>query len=177
MPDTRLTKQAFLENCALATRPGRTSCSSACWAAQVCSFLHFTSPIVDGKPQRIDTSAVSAHLQRRMYDAVNGSDLRKVREWLEVRGPVNCDNYQMAHYLQAVASVSVLVSVWVFVCHLTFDIDYILVVGQFGLATGSGGKNPERRAQRVVSETVHSPLIKSWSTQTRLEPYPSSSAQ
>src|SRR6476469_8485328 len=78
--------------------------ASACWAAQVCSFLHFTSPIVDGKPQRIDTSAVSAHLQRRMYDAVNGSDLRKVREWLEVRGPVNCDNYQMAHYLQAVAS-------------------------------------------------------------------------
>ena len=39
-----------------------------------------------------------------MYDAVNGSDLRKVREWLEVRGPVSCDNYQMAHYLQAVAS-------------------------------------------------------------------------
>ena len=34
MPDTRLTKQAFLENCALASRPGRTSRSSACWAAQ-----------------------------------------------------------------------------------------------------------------------------------------------
>ena len=104
MPDTRLTKQAFLENCALASRPGRTSRSSACWAAQVCSFLHFMSPIVDGKPQRIDTSVVSAHLQRRMYDAVNGSDLREVREWLEIRGPVSCDNYQMAHYLQAVAS-------------------------------------------------------------------------
>src|SRR6476646_10284411 len=43
MPDTRLTKQAFLENCALATRPGRTSRSSACWAAQGCSFLHFMS--------------------------------------------------------------------------------------------------------------------------------------
>ena len=57
---------------------------------------NFMSPIVDGKPQRIDTSVVSAHLQRRMYDAVNGSDLRKVREWLEVRGPVSCDNYQMA---------------------------------------------------------------------------------
>src|SRR6476469_9680798 len=70
MPDTRLTKQAFLENCALATRPARTSRSSACWAAQVCSFLHFMSPIVDGKPQRIDTSAVSAHLQRRMYDDI-----------------------------------------------------------------------------------------------------------
>ena len=78
--------------------------TQGCWAAQVCSFLHFMSPIVDGKPQRIDTSVVSAHLQRRMYDAVNSSDLRKVREWLEVRGPVNCDNYQMAHYLQAVAS-------------------------------------------------------------------------
>jgi hypothetical protein len=52
MPDTRLTKQAFLETCALASRPGRTSRSSACWAAQVCSFLHFMSPIVDGKPQR-----------------------------------------------------------------------------------------------------------------------------
>ena len=25
------------------------------WAAQVCSFLHFMSPIVDGKPQRVDT--------------------------------------------------------------------------------------------------------------------------
>ena len=104
MPDTRLTKQAFLENCALATRPGRSNSSSACWAAQVCSFLHFMSPIVDGVPQRIDTTVVIAHLQRRMHDAVNGSDLRKVREWLEVRGPVNCDNYQMAGYLQAVAS-------------------------------------------------------------------------
>jgi hypothetical protein len=62
------------------------------------------SPIVDGVPQRIDTAVVIAHLQRRMHDAVNGSDLRKVREWLEVRGPVNCDNYQMAGYLQAVAS-------------------------------------------------------------------------
>ena len=71
---------------------------------QVCSFLHFMSPIMDGVPQRIDTAVVSAHLQRRMYDAVNGSDLRKVREWLGVRGPLDCDNYQMAHYLQAVAS-------------------------------------------------------------------------
>lgn len=104
MPDTRLTKQAFLENCALATRPGRSKTSSACWAAQVCSFLHFMSPIVDGVPQRIDTSVVSAHLQRRTFDAVNGSDLRKVREWLGVRGPVNGDNYQLAGYLQAVAS-------------------------------------------------------------------------
>ena len=46
--------------------------------AQQCDahmFLHFMSPIVGGKPQRIDTSVVSAHLQRRMYDAVNGSDL------------------------------------------------------------------------------------------------------
>ena len=104
MPDTRLTKQAFLENCALASRPGRSTTSSACWAAQVCSFLHFMSPIVDGVPQRIDTAVVIAHLQRRTYDAVNDSDLRKVREWLGVRGPVNCDNYQMAGYLQAVAS-------------------------------------------------------------------------
>ena len=104
MPDTRLTKQAFLENCALATRPGRSKPSSACWAAQVCSFLHFISPIVDGVPQHIDTSIVSAHLQRRTFDAVNGSDLRKVREWLGVRGPVNGDNYQLAGYLQAVAS-------------------------------------------------------------------------
>ena len=62
------------------------------------------SPIVDGVPQRIDIGVVIAHLQRRVYDAVNGSDLRKVREWLEVRGPVNCDNYQLAGYLQAVAS-------------------------------------------------------------------------
>jgi hypothetical protein len=31
-----------------------------------------------------------------------------------------------------------------------FDIDYILVVGHFGLAAGSGGKNPEQHAQRVV---------------------------
>ena len=35
---------------------------------------------------------------------INVNDLRKVREWLGVRGPVNCDNYQMADYLQAVAS-------------------------------------------------------------------------
>ena len=39
-----------------------------------------------------------------MSMAVNGSDLRKVREWLGVRGPVNGDNYQLAGYLQAVAS-------------------------------------------------------------------------
>ena len=70
----------------------------------MCSFLHFISPIVDGVPQHIDTSIVSAHLQRRTFDAVNGSDLRKVREWLGVRGPVNGDNYQLAGYLQAVAS-------------------------------------------------------------------------
>ena len=56
------------------------------------------------RPQRIDTAVDISHLQRRVYDAVNGRDLRKVREWLEVRGPVNCDNYQIAGYLQAVAS-------------------------------------------------------------------------
>ena len=39
-----------------------------------------------------------------MFDAVNGSHLRKVQEWLQVRGPVSWDNYQMADYLQAVAS-------------------------------------------------------------------------
>ena len=83
--------------------PGRGAARPA-QHAQVCSFLHFMSPIVDGVPQRIDTSVVSAHLQRRTFDAVNGSDLRKVREWLGVRGPVNGDNYQLAGYLQAVAS-------------------------------------------------------------------------
>ena len=116
------------------------------------------SPIVDGVPQRIGTAVVIAHLQRRTYDAVNGSDLRKVREWLEVRGPVNCDTYQMAGYLQAVASktgrrrlaqfrmgshmLGVETGRWQRlpraerICH---GIDYILVVGHFGLATGSGG--------------------------------------
>ena len=102
MPDSRLTKQAFLDNVALASRAGPTG--SSCWAAQVSSFLDFMSPIVDGVPQWIDTAVVSMHLQRKVFDAVNGSDLRKVREWLEVRGPVSCDNYQMAGYLQAVAS-------------------------------------------------------------------------
>jgi hypothetical protein len=31
-----------------------------------------------------------------MYDVLNDSDLRKVREWLAVRGLANCDNYQKA---------------------------------------------------------------------------------
>ena len=196
-------------NCALASRPGRSTTSSACWAAQVCSFLHFMSPIVDGVPQRIDTAVVIAHLQRRTYDAVNDSDLRKVREWLGVRGPVNCDNYQMAGYLQAVASktgrrrlaqfrmgshmLGVETGRWqrlpraericqrcscgvvddeegrkAYMYALTkphgscrgpsgsdidIDIDYILVVGHFGLATGSGGETQSNmHVQRVVSK-------------------------
>ena len=56
------------------------------------------------------------------------------------------------------------------------DIDYILVVGHFGLATGSGGNNPEQHAQRVVSKTVHVPLTR-MSTQSWLEQHPSNSAQ
>jgi hypothetical protein len=102
MPDTRLAKQAFLENVSMADRgvgPG-----TACWAAQVASFLSFMSPIVDGVAQRIDPDAVTAVLQRRHFDSVNGSDLRKVREWLHIRGPVVFGAYESAGYLQAVAS-------------------------------------------------------------------------
>ena len=58
----------------LAARPGRSNGSSACWAAQVCSLMDFMSPIVNGVPQRVDIGAVIAHLQRRVYDAVNGSE-------------------------------------------------------------------------------------------------------
>lgn len=104
MPDDRLTKQAFLENVAMAGHGG--AIRSACWAAQVASFLDFMSPIVDGVPQHIDTDVVTAHMQRRLFDGLNCSDLRKVQEWLQIRGPVNCDDYQMAGYLQAVASKS-----------------------------------------------------------------------
>ena len=104
MPDHRLTKQAFLENVAMASHGG--AIRSACWAAQVASFLDFMSPIVDGVPQHIDTDVVTAHMQRRLFDGLNCSDLRKVQEWLQIRGAVNCDNYQMAGYLQAVASKS-----------------------------------------------------------------------
>lgn len=57
---------------------------------------------------------------------------------------------------------------------------YILVVGQFGLATGSGGitqSNVHTTSRVHQINNVHAPLPKSWSTQTRLDPYPSSSAQ
>jgi hypothetical protein len=103
MPDTRLTKQAFLENVSLVGRPGAVA--NACWAAQVASFLHFMSPIVDGVPQHIDPDAASAVLQRSHFESVNGSDGRKVREWLDIRGgPVHFGAYEPAVYLQAVAS-------------------------------------------------------------------------
>ncbi len=76
MPDSRLTKQAFLENVAMASNAGATR--TACWAAQVASFLDFMSPIVDGVPQRIDPDAMTAFLQRRHFESVNCSDLHKV---------------------------------------------------------------------------------------------------
>ena len=63
---------------------------------------------------------------------------------------------------------------------IDIDIDYILVVGHFGLATGSGGitqSNVHTTSRVHQINNVHAPLPKSWSTQTRLEPYPSSSAQ
>ena len=63
---------------------------------------------------------------------------------------------------------------------LTLTLIYILVVGQFGLATGSGGitqSNVHTTSRVHQINNVHAPLPKSWSTQTRLEPYPSSSAQ
>ena len=67
-----------------------------------------------------------------------------------------------------------------FTRHLTLTLIYILVVGQFGLATGSGGitqSNVHTTSRVHQINNVHAPLPKSWSTQTRLEPYPSSSAQ
>ena len=63
---------------------------------------------------------------------------------------------------------------------LTLTLIYILVVGPFGLATGSGGmtqSNVRTTSRDHQINNVHAPLPKSWSTQTRLEPYPSSSAQ
>lgn len=103
MPDTRLTKQAFLENVSMAARPGAVT--TACWAAQVASFLHSMSPIVDGVAQRIDADVASAVLQRHYFRAVNGDDGRKVREWLAIRGgPISFGAYDPAAFLQAVAS-------------------------------------------------------------------------
>lgn len=102
MPDTRLTKQAFLENVGMASRAG--SVRSACWAAQVASFLDFMSPIVDGVPQHIDPDAVTAVLHRRHFAWINCSDTRKMREWLQIRGPVTFGAYEPAGYLQAVTS-------------------------------------------------------------------------
>ena len=102
MPDTRLTKQAFLENVSMATR--RSGIATACWARQVDTFLHFMSPIVDGVAQRIDPDVVTAVLQRCHFEEVNGLDGRKVREWLQIRGPVGFGAYEAAGYLQVVAS-------------------------------------------------------------------------
>jgi hypothetical protein len=70
----------------------------------VASFLHFMSPIVDGVPQHIDPDAATAVLQRRHFESVNCSDARKVREWLQIRGPLAFGAYEPAVYLQAVAS-------------------------------------------------------------------------
>lgn len=100
MPAARLTKQAFLENVALA---GRDSAPRArCWAAQVVSVLDFMQPIVDGVPQHIDPDVVGAVLQRRHFEAVNGSPLVKLQSWLNIRGPVNSASYTLPGYLQAV---------------------------------------------------------------------------
>ena len=68
------------------------------------SFLHFTSPIVDGMPQHIDPDAASAWLQRRHFEEVNSDDGRKVREWRQIHGVVSFGNYDPAVYLQAVTS-------------------------------------------------------------------------
>ena len=103
MPDSRLTKQAFLESVSLASGSG-SHIRSACWVSQVVSFLHFTSPIVDGMPQHIDPDAASAWLQRRHFEEVNSDDGRKVREWRQIHGAVSFGNYDPAVYLQAVTS-------------------------------------------------------------------------
>ena len=57
---------------------------------------------------------------------------------------------------------------------LTLTLIYILVVGQFGPATGSGviaQSNVHTYNESCPPiNNVHAPLPKSWSTQTRLEP-------
>jgi hypothetical protein len=102
MPDKRLTKQAFIENVSMVGRP--CAVTNACWAHQVASFLHFMNPICDGVPQHIDPDAACAVLERTHFESVNGSDMRTVREWLDIRGPVTSGAYEPADYLQAVAS-------------------------------------------------------------------------
>ena len=105
MPDTRLTKQAFLESVSLASSSSSGGAvRSACWVTQVVSCLHFMSPIVDGVPQRVDTDAASACLQRRYFEEVNSDESRKVHEWRQIRGDLNFGNYEPAVYLQAVTS-------------------------------------------------------------------------
>jgi len=47
---------------------------------------------------------VTAVLQRCHFEEVNGLDGRKVREWLQIRGPVGFGAYEAAGYLQVVAS-------------------------------------------------------------------------
>ena len=105
MPDDRLAKQAFMENVAL-TASGTGNVRSACWAAQVDSFLPFMQPIVDGVPQYMDPDALSAALQRRYFDSVNDSDLRKVQDWLQIRGPLNFDSYSLPSHMQDISSRS-----------------------------------------------------------------------
>lgn len=103
MPDSRLTKQAFLENVSMAGRGG--AAATACWAAQVASFLHFMSPIVDGVAQHMDPAVASAVLQRRFFAEVNGDNGVKVRQWMSIRGgAVAFGTYEPAPFLQAVAS-------------------------------------------------------------------------
>ena len=105
MPDDRLAKQAFMENVAL-TASGTGNVRSACWAAQVDSFLPFMQPIVDGVPQYMDPDALSAALQRRYFDSVNDSDMRKVQDWLQIRGPLNFDSYSLPSHMQDISSRS-----------------------------------------------------------------------
>jgi hypothetical protein len=55
------------------------------------------------------------------------------------------------------------------------DIAYILVVGHFGLATGSGGKTQSNMHNK--SQNWSLPADREWATQSRLEAHPSNSAQ
>lgn len=107
LPDSRLVKQAFLENVGLAVDAQPNGAAfNMCWVSQVVKLLHPLPVLVDGMPQHIDIDALLAWQQRQFFESVSASDMVKVQDWVDIVGPehLSCTTFAMAAYLQEVPS-------------------------------------------------------------------------
>jgi Endonuclease/Exonuclease/phosphatase family len=64
-------------------------------------------------------------------------------------GPQNC--YAVLRFDKSVGQEE---DAYMFLCYIDIDIDYILVVGHFGLATGSGGKTQSNMHNKSCPKLV-----------------------